>query len=973
VTRGSDSLVAGIMAVFKSGLRAGHPLSALLLQRRRPPPPWRFDPLSALLGAMAAFFVAALIYRYRAKLRARWLAVRAGVERVRARLTSSLEDRYRAQVANVADARHLLARFAPLTVLYVPPPLITPPTAPTRLLTEEEGPTGEAARDRRRLQALLAEPRTLDLSSALRQYHRLAIMGPLGAGKSALLDYLATTFARQEATDNSGLDEDRLPLLLSLPDLDLYTAEEGRARKKKGRDREIRPIAGFLATQHRGFGRRALLGLVRRRLRAGGCCLLCDGLDEMEDEARQRAEAWLNELVQAYPDNRFMVVATPRSYDRLMAAGFVCFTLGEFTATEAEAFARRWQTARAESPLSESGENGEDAALPPTPWLPRRGNIRPLDLALRAVVWTEHNAIPTGRVPLLAQAFDYELKQMDDSPLSPDQWRAALGPLALTLHREGRHTATREEVETLIRQLFLAKEGDAVKEEPSQPTEATEETEKAAGVQAQADEQPEGEQPPAQPIEEQKPAEQEIDEKERKRREKELARQKKIEERERRKREKEAEKQRKREERQREEREREATKRARKALASLLRDTTLLVERDRDHLAFASPALRTYLAAWQLAQADNLQSGALRDEDSLLTAHVRDPRWQEVLALYAALAPVTPLVAARMQDEDDLFRSDLLAVAEYIALASRHEGRPPRHLRDGILGELAKVMMRPGQPLALRHSAAQALVRTGNKGVPLLFHRALTDADPHLRAVAAWGLGEWADEQDTKTISALIRALADPEWLVRAAALHALATIGGEAATDGLVEGLQHEDEFTRRVAAEALARLGATGYSLLKEAVELTDMHIRRAAVYGLGLVNEEWVFPLLDDLRRNDREWFVRSAVEEVFALREQAALSDFSPRPLPELSWLVRWAAERGLSVSSGAAAQQVLLQALAQDDWPVRLAAADTLRAQGGLWAVDALLQALADEDDLVREASFAALKEISWRSGEHISP
>ena len=150
--------------------------------------------------------------------------------------------------------------------------------------------------------------------------------------------------------------------------------------------------------------------------------------------------------------------------------------------------------------------------------------------------------------------------------------------------------------------------------------------------------------------------------------------------------------------------------------------------------------------------------------------------------------------------------------------------------------------------------------------------------------------------------------------------------------------------------------------------------MHIRRAAVYGLGLVDEDWVFPLLDDLRRNDREWFVRSAVEEMLSARERAAQPGaLSPRPWPEVSWLARWAAERGLSVSSDTAAQQVLLQALAQGDWPVRLAAADTLRAQGGLWAVDALRQALGDEDDLVREASFAALKEISRRSGERISP
>ena len=661
-----------------------------------------------------------------------------------------------------------------------------------------------------------------------------------------------------------------------------------------------------------------------------------------------------------------MCIRDSRSYDRLMAAGFVCFTLGEFTATEAEAFAHHWQTAHAETPPSEGDATSEGTAPPPTPWLPRRGTIRPLDLALRAVVWTEHNVIPAGRAPLLAQAFDYELKQMDDSPLSPDQWRAALGPLALTLHREDRHTATREEVETLIRQLFLAKEGDAVREESSQPTEATEETEKAAGVQA--DELPEGEPPPGQPVEEQKPGEQEIDEKERKRRERELARQEKIKERERRKREKEAEKQRKREERQREEREREAAKRARKALASLLRDTALLVERDRDHLVFASSALRTYLAAWQLAQADNPQSGALGDEVSLLTAHVRDPRWQEVLALYVALAPVTPLVVARMQGKDDLFHSDLLAVAEYISIASQSEGRPPRHLRDGILGELAKVMMRPGQPLALRRAATQALVRTGNKGVPLLFHRALTDADPYLRAVAAWGLGEWAtgDEEDGKAVPALIRALADPEWLVRAAALHALATIGGEAATDGLVEGLQHEDEFTRRVAAEALARLGATGHSLLKEAVDLTDMHIRRAAVYGLAEVDRPWVMERLNGIVRDDPEWIVRSAAETVLEVKEAGPPTVEPPLQVAEMGWLIRWAAERGEPVGTGDAAYETLLRALEEGAPEVRRAAAWALGLAGRPEHIPALRRATGDPDPEVATAALAALAELGRR-------
>ncbi|MDY7040743.1 MAG: HEAT repeat domain-containing protein [Chloroflexota bacterium] len=968
--RESDWLASEGVAASEKGLHVGLPLSALL-QRGRPSQSWRFDPVSALLGAMVAFFVAALAYRYRASLQARWQAIRDGVDRFRARLTSSLEDRYRAQVATAADAQHLLARFAPLTDLHVTPPLNAPPTSPTCLLTEEEGPTGEAARDRRRLKALLDEPLPLELGSALRKYPRLAIMGPLGAGKSALLTYLTATFARRQAADDLGLDEDRLPLLLNLPELDLDVEADDRSRRRKGRDREIRVVAGSLARRYRGLRTRAITGLFRQRLQSGGCCLLCDGMDEMADEARQQAEVWLVELLQAYPDNQFVIVATPRSYDRLVAAGFVCLTLGEFTSAEALAFAQRWQAATDQDAPSAEDESSE--TLPPVPWLPRRGKIRPLDLALRAAMWTEHDVVPAGRVPLLALILEDALGQINDSPFSTDRWRAALGSLALTMHREGQFTTTRETVEELLHSLFM----EESEEEPSQaPGDGSDDEgntpvvpdEVEEHIEDQADAPSEGEQPPDQEEGEQEPVEQEISEKEQKRRDRELARQEKLREKERRQQEKEAEKQLRREERQLEKREQDSARRARKALSSLLRDTALLVELDDDRLAFASPALRTYLTAWQLAQTGDPQSDAPAERAALPAEHISDLHWQEVFALYATIAPVTPLVVARMQGKDDLLRSDLLAAAEYISLASQSQTPPHRNLRDGILSELAKALMRPGQPLALRRALALALVRTGNKGVPVLFQRALADDADHLRAMAAWGLGEWADEQ---FVPSLVGALSDPEWLVRATALYALVTIGGEAATDGLVEGLQHEDEFTRRVAAEMLVRLGAAGHGLLKEAVELPDMHIRRAAVYGLGLVNEDWVFPMLDELRRNDPEWFVRSAVEETIAAQERAATHDFSPRPLSQVGWLARWSAERGLSVGSDEAARSVLLQALAQGDWPVRLAAADTLRAQGGPWAVDVLLQTLTDKDDLVREVAFAALKDISRRSGQRI--
>ena len=166
---------------------------------------------------------------------------------------------------------------------------------------------------------------------------------------------------------------------------------------------------------------------------------------------------------------------------------------------------------------------------------------------------------------------------------------------------------------------------------------------------------------------------------------------------------------------------------------------------------------------------------------------------------------------------------------------------------------------------------------------------------------------------------------------------------------------------------------MGGEGHGLLRQAAGSDDMYIRRAAVFGLGAVGESWARALLDDMRREDSEWFVRSAatetLERVVGDAPSIVLASLQVQGHP---WLAKWTSERELSVESEEDVLRALYQAVQEGDQTIKLAAADLLRIYGQQRAISTLKQVLDDEDALVREAAYAALHEISQRTGSRIS-
>jgi bilin biosynthesis protein len=319
-----------------------------------------------------------------------------------------------------------------------------------------------------------------------------------------------------------------------------------------------------------------------------------------------------------------------------------------------------------------------------------------------------------------------------------------------------------------------------------------------------------------------------------------------------------------------------------------------------------------------------------------------------------------------MRSPNDLFLSRLWRAADLM------RATPARRVawRQALVKQLAQLLLTPNLPSFLRTRALAALAESGESSVRLLFRRLVDHADPQLRAKAVLGLGILQDPQD---LSVIEPALGDPDLDVRLAsidALRRLARAGSESALESIVTSIVEAENQVQRAAAEALAELGPEGEAVLRDAAQDQDLTVRRAAVYGLILLDADWVEETLEQLHRQDSEWLVRNAASDALTQladeKEGAALEaeDLVLPKAEQASWLIAWAAERGEGTGVGDAAMATLVRALQEGDAEIRQAAVDTLGRLADPSTCDVLRQCLRDPEPAVRNAALFALYQIS---------
>ncbi len=240
--------------------------------------------------------------------------------------------------------------------------------------------------------------RRVTVAEVLREHRRLIVLGDPGSGKSALLKLLAIKFSRgrDAVREAFGLDEELLPLLLPI-------AAYGDAVA----DRGVLAFCDFV--MQRGAADRVDGELTRRKLEAGECILLLDGLDEVLDlNTRIRVSRQIERFIRnCAPGNRVVITSRIAGYQRVGLGGDVAhLTLAPFGDEDIRAFACNWAYAYEGSPRPTEGweQRAEDRARNLTeamlaPAIQRLAT-KPLLATILALIHHQGTRLPHQRVEL---------------------------------------------------------------------------------------------------------------------------------------------------------------------------------------------------------------------------------------------------------------------------------------------------------------------------------------------------------------------------------------------------------------------------------------------------------------------------------------------------------------------------------------------------------------------------------------------
>jgi HEAT repeat protein len=384
----------------------------------------------------------------------------------------------------------------------------------------------------------------------------------------------------------------------------------------------------------------------------------------------------------------------------------------------------------------------------------------------------------------------------------------------------------------------------------------------------------------------------------------------------------------------------------------------ILTKHIHNRYTFSQPAIGAYLAARAMAE----------DE---FDAQVLQMGWQPSelsMGYFASFGDLSPVIEPRLDRQDDPLSYNLLSMGSWI----RHA---PKKMpwRAEVLRRLAKIATDPNSPYGLRLRAVHVLSSSEDPTVAIFFRRLLKAENPSSRVLGALGIGGIRDEE---SVSLLITNINTKRNLhSRQAACLALATIGTDEAMEGLGHILLESDEGVQIAAAEALACNPEEGFSMLRDAIDMKNLLTRRAAVFGLGRIPEEWAFEILETIQLEDDQWVVRGAAAEVLE-RHRNPPWKVNPRvsDVSEMKWLQDFAEREGLGVAPGKAALEMVRRALNKGSEDEQVAALEAIAWTGGQDLALELMQSLKAKEAHLRDAAFEALWQLDARGvdvGVHI--
>lgn len=290
---------------------------------------------------------------------------------------------------------------------------------------------------------------------------------------------------------------------------------------------------------------------------------------------------------------------------------------------------------------------------------------------------------------------------------------------------------------------------------------------------------------------------------------------------------------------------------------------------------FLHPSIAGYLAGKALSKVD------LKDEFMSLFDHPWPARSETFRFAGSFLdnATVRSQIKKRFQPNSPL-AWPLIDLSHLLSFLP-----PKTEVRDLIRKTVTKeIINNPLLETKLR--LANILATSGDPDTESIFRFLLKSHDPDVRQVAILGCGFMRSSKSTQGI---IDQLGTDSMNDRASCF-ALVNIGTPQALEAVANLLLTGDEKIRQAAAESLANHPREGHPTLKDASEVDQLTIRRAAVHGLKRIDKPWAKNILDEMRIEDEEWLVRNAAQQVFeAVQGQSPYIPSPPIPKEDLPWI------------------------------------------------------------------------------------
>lgn len=390
-------------------------------------------------------------------------------------------------------------------------------------------------------------------------------------------------------------------------------------------------------------------------------------------------------------------------------------------------------------------------------------------------------------------------------------------------------------------------------------------------------------------------------------------------------------------------RNRKASRKLPGVLPKLL-ESGILVQRTDDQLAFCHPLIMAYLA-----------SNALIDVPiSHFLSNQPDWTGKSLTMLFlSASRELSPEVSELFSQNSDPILRNALTIGRWLRYAPQSATWRAQAMRF-----LATELQRENIALGLRARLLSALLQSGDPGVNVLLRQISHTGNDDLRLLAALGMGYLLD---TQALPRLSEMLTEADKRIFQSACLSLAKIGNKQSMEILGSALLKGSEDLRRAVAEALAVDPGEGHEMLKDASEMDDLLVRRSAVFGLALIDQDWAKTVLKKLALEDKEWIVRSAATEI--IEGEGEVHREIPQsvcPLHELPWLIEFAGERGLGIAPGSPAENLLLSALSEGTSTQQVAAMNTLQLHPNPAALPRIMELLEENRGIIQQAAFETL-------------